>query len=102
MKIASDAEVETPFRNFAQGRQHVSEVLAVIHVVPVAMRGGHDVGDAVSRGHAAHRRSHRPRLGPVIDTRQYVAVNIDHLAQPSKSEWRKRIAKGAFTCSAPA
>ncbi len=47
VKVTADAESEPAVRDFAQRRQHVGEVLAVVLIMPVAMRSGDDVRDAV-------------------------------------------------------
>src|ERR1035438_3679577 len=52
---------------------------AIINVAIVGVRRRHDMTNAVCGGHAAHFDGRVPGLGTIVNLRQNVAVDVDHV-----------------------
>ncbi len=59
--------------------EKVFQIIPIIGITVIGMRSGYGMRDPVGNCHAAHFDGDVPGFGAVIDLRQYVTVDVEHV-----------------------
>jgi hypothetical protein len=78
MEVAAKRELQLVCNKALQVIEKSCQVNAIVGIAVVRMGGSDHVGDAVSRGDAAHFDGDFPCFGAVVDFGQKMRMNVDH------------------------
>src|SRR5208283_5678776 len=80
MKVAAKSQLQGQLSTdlLPQPVEKVGKIGSIVKVTIVGVWRGHRMCNAVRRRHSAHFNRDIPRLGPVVDFREKMAMNVNH------------------------